>query len=150
MSRWRKQTKPHLASVWKFRNTSQISKERSLGIYELEPKDLIKQTTLTCLKTFAALRPKSSKVWMKGNLRERIRGWDSFFTYEKGCAEFTILQGTWKVEALAWATQGFFSSLLLGLSCAGCLEVCLTLSHVCFIAGAAFTPLWISEYYVIL
>lgn len=53
---------PCFASVWKCGSTVQIREERLLEIFELEL--LIKENTLSCLKSFAALRPKSSKVQM--------------------------------------------------------------------------------------
>lgn len=55
---------PCFASVWKCGNTVQTREERPLGVFELESEDLVKENILTCLKSFAALRPKSSKVQM--------------------------------------------------------------------------------------
>lgn len=55
---------PCFASVWKCGNTVQTREERPLGVFELESEDLVKENVLTCLKSFAALRPKSSKVQM--------------------------------------------------------------------------------------
>lgn len=60
----KKNKKYCFASVWKCGNTVQTREERPLGVFELEPKDPIKENTLTCSKSFAALRPKSSKVQM--------------------------------------------------------------------------------------
>lgn len=37
---------------------TQARKGRPLGVFELEPKDLIKENYLTCLKSFAVLRLK--------------------------------------------------------------------------------------------
>lgn len=60
----KKKSSTRFGSALKSRNSPHIGKERSLGTFELEPEDLIKQSTLTYLKIFAALRPKSSKVQM--------------------------------------------------------------------------------------
>lgn len=54
------------------------NQKRPLGVFDLEPKDLIKENYLTCLKSFAALRLKSSKVQIQGNQRKKIKGSDSF------------------------------------------------------------------------
>lgn len=47
---------PYFASVWKCGNTVQTRKGRPLGVFELEPKDLIKENYLTKLKKLCCIK----------------------------------------------------------------------------------------------